>query len=277
VAGDLLSQIERIAADAGASAFALSLHDYARDLSVSHRGDEWFHAASTIKVPILFGVFAAAEQGDLSLDGHVHVRNRFLSIVDSSLYRVAGDRDAGREVQARIGSTMRVRELARDMITQSSNLATNLLVDLVGADRLASHVQSMVGDGIELRRGVEDEKAHAQGLNNRVTASGLVRLLRAIQEEVLSPDSSREMLDILHAQAFRSGIPAGVPDTARVANKTGEISTVAHDVGLVFPEGRAPYALAILTGWDPDRNAGRRETLAALSRAVYRHLVERDR
>ena len=42
------------------------------------------------------------------------------------------------------------------------------------------------------------------------------------------------MLDVLHGQQFKSGIPAGLPRDARVAHKTGEISTVAHDAGLVY-------------------------------------------
>ena len=99
--------------------------------------------------------------------------------------------------------------------------------------------------------------------------------LRVIEEEALSERSSRAMLEILHDQEFRSGIPAGLPDTARVANKTGEISTVAHDAGLVYLPGRRPYALAILTEWSTSSSAGRRETLASLSRAVYEHLCPR--
>jgi beta-lactamase class A len=61
-----------------------------------------------------------------------------------------------------------------------------------------------------------------------------------------------------------------------VANKTGEISTVAHDSGLVYLPERAPYALSILTRWSPDRTSGRRDTLAKISRAVYEHLTAAD-
>jgi beta-lactamase class A len=110
--------------------------------------------------------------------------------------------------------------------------------------------------------------------NNRVTANGLRDLFRVIVEEThFSEEVHREILEILHSQEFRSGIPAGLPDDARVAHKTGEISTVAHDAGIVFPDGRKPYVVVVLTEWDRDATSGRRETIARISRLVYDHLI----
>lgn len=268
--------IERIAEEAGARAVAVSVYDYQSERAFSHHGDEWFHAASTIKVPVLIGVFAAVEASLLDINARVQVRNRFLSVADGSAYRVESSRDAGGSVHAQIGKTMRVRDLARQMIVTSSNLATNLLIDVIGIDELRAALDRLGSEGIELVRGVEDDAAFDQGINNRVSADGLVGALRLIEEGALSTSSSDEMLDILHAQEFRSGIPAGLPDDARVANKTGEISTMAHDAGLVYLPDREPYAVAILTAWPPSATYGRRATLAALSRAVYRHVVGAD-
>lgn len=272
---DLKGEIEEIAEEAGAEQVAVAFHDYESGESWSHHGDRWFHAASTIKVPVLVGVFGAVEEGALEPESRVHVRNRFLSAVDGAPFRIESGRDANSEVHAQIGKTLKVVELARHMIATSSNLATNLLLDLVGLERIQRTLDGLGAEGVELRRGVEDERAFQEGINNRVTADGLVRVLRLIEEKkALSPEACEEMLDILHQQEFRSGIPAGLPDDARVANKTGEISTMAHDTGLVYLPGREPYALAILTEWSADRTSGRRETLARISRAVYRHLTD---
>jgi beta-lactamase class A len=130
---------------------------------------------------------------------------------------------------------------------------------------------------VDLRRGVEDELAFQHDINNRVTASGLVGLLRLIGEErAFSPELSRQMLDVLLAQHFKSGIPAGLPREARVAHKTGDISTIAHDAGLVYLPGRKPYALAVLTEWDPS-TTGRSATIAAASYIAYAALIgDRD-
>jgi beta-lactamase class A len=272
---DLRNEITEIAREAGAQAVAVAFHDYETRSGWSYHGEQWFHAASTIKVPVLVGVYGAIEGGRLQEYSRVHVRNRFLSVVDGSPYRVQSGRDANPDVHASIGKTMRVDELARHMIVTSSNLATNLLVELIGVEEMQRMLVELGVRGVELSRGVEDEAAYEAGINNRVTACGLVDVLRLIEERrAFSDDACERMLDILHQQEFRSGIPAGLPDDARVANKTGEISTVAHDAGLVYLPDRKPYALAILTEWEASAGSGRRETLARISRAVYQHLTE---
>ena len=257
----------------GARALAVAIADFESGREFSHHGDRWFHAASTIKLAVLLGVYGAIHHGDLLPQSRVHVRNRFLSAHDGSPYRVRIDRDANADVHREIGRTLRVSELAEHMITSSSNLATNLLLDLVGLDVLRATLARFGLEGIDLRRGVEDEVAYQHGIINRVTARGLVGLLRLIGEErAFSPELSRQMLDVLHRQQFRSGIPAGLPREARVANKTGDISTVAHDAGLVYLPNRKPYAIAVLTEWEPSAT-GRSTTIAAASYIGYAALV----
>jgi beta-lactamase class A len=186
---------------------------------------------------------------------------------------VLSERDADSEVQAAIGKTMRISELAHHMIVRSSNLATNLLLDLLGLGLVQAVLDEYSLSGIDLRRGVEDELAFQRGINNRVTAEGLVQLLRLIAEErAFSPALSRGMLEILHDQEFRSGIPAGLPADARVAHKTGEISTIAHDAGIVYLPKRKPYVVAILTEWEPE-TTGRSPTIAAASYMIHEHLT----
>ena len=181
------------------------------------------------------------------------------------------------DVHREIGRTLRVSELTAAMITTSSNLATNLLLDLIGLDELQRTIENFGLEGIDLRRGVEDEKAFEHGMNNRITANGLVGLLCLIGEErAFSPALSRQMVDVLLGQQFKSGIPAGLPRGAKVAHKTGEISTIAHDAGLVYLPDRRPYALAVLTEWEPSVT-GRSATIAAASYIAYAALIgDRD-
>lgn len=263
-----------IGEEAKAAAIAVAAYDFADRKTWSLDGDRWFHAASTIKVPVLLGVYEAIEQGRFQSRSRVHVRNRFIGVADGRPFRVDSGREAHTGVHAAIGHMLRVQELAEHMIVTSSNLATNLLLELVGVEAARAALARLKLDGIELLRGVEDEVAWEAGINNRVTALGLCGALRLIEEgEAISPEACKEMLDILHQQRFRSGIPAGLPDDARVAHKTGEISTVAHDAGIVYPADREPYVVVILTEWAPDAN-GRQETIARISRAVYEYMME---
>ena len=253
----LRDTILRIGEEANASAIAVAAYDFEHHTTWSLNPSRWFHAASTIKVPVLLAVYEAIEQHRLAPFSRVHVRNRFYSMVDGKPFRVGPERDANAAVHAALGRMLTVHELAAHMIVTSSNLATNLLLDLVGLDTVQRALDDMSIDGIDIRRGVEDERAFEVGINNRVTADGLVQLLRLVAEErAFSPELSREMLEILHAQEFRNGIPARLPSAVRVAHKTGEISTIAHDAGVVYPPHRKPYVIAVLTEWEPEA-AGR--------------------
>jgi beta-lactamase class A len=274
---DFESRIEQIAQEIG-SELAVSLFDYETNLQWSRNGDRWFHSASTIKVAVLLTLFGAIEARRFTLESRLHVRNRFISPVDGTPFRVAAGRDADKAVHAAIGKTMRVGELARHMIVTSSNLATNLLVDLINLEKAQQMLTGYGIEGIELARGVEDEKAFGVNFNNRVTADGLVNLFRAIYEKkCVGSECTKTMLEILSQQEFRSGIPAGLPTDIRagacIANKTGEISVVAHDAGIVFLPAREPYVLAVLTETEPNAN-GRMEKIARVSAAVYEYLTQ---
>jgi beta-lactamase class A len=270
----LRAEIERLEKESGAKAIAVALHDVETGFDLRYKEDRWFHAASTIKVPILLGAFAAIDRGDLLPHSRVHIRNRFLSVVEDIPFRVESDRDANSAVHNAIGKMMRVDELAYHMITTSSNLATNLLLGVIGTDAVNQTLRELdVDEGIELRRGVEDELAFDKDINNRVTAEGLLRILVMLAEgKAFSPALSRRMMDILHGQEFNQGIPARLPKGARVAHKTGEISTVAHDAGVVYLPKRKPYVLVILTEWDAAAT-GRSRTIASISHAIYEFLT----
>ena len=272
-ASALRERIAELEERSRARAIAVAVHDLQTGEEFRYRSDRWFHAASTIKLAVLLGVSTAFHRGRMLPQSRLHVRNRFRSVYDGSTFRVLSDRDSDSEVQNAIGKTMRIGDLSRHMIVRSSNLATNLLLDLLGIEFLQSVLDEHRLSGIDLRRGVEDELAFQHGINNRVTAEGLVELLRLIAEESASTaELSQFMLDILHDQEFRSGIPAGLPAHARVAHKTGEISTVAHDAGIVYLPNRRPYVVAILSEWDPE-TTGRSPTIAAASYMVYEHLM----
>jgi beta-lactamase class A len=170
---------------------------------------------------------------------------------------------------------MKISALAQAMIAASSNLATNLLLDFVGVEYARNVLRAAQVDGVELRRDVEDHAAHERGINNEVTADGLLKLLSAIRGDFLGCESKQEVIRILLEQRFDSMIPAGLPAHATVAHKTGEISTACHDMGIVYLPEREPYIAVILTEFD-QKTEGRRETVAAISELIYRFLVGRE-
>jgi beta-lactamase class A len=268
----LNEEVERLSAESKARAIAVAVHDFESGLRFSLRSERWFHAASTIKVAVLLAVFRAADEGWLHLDDSLHVRNRFISAADGFPFRLNPDSDAMPELYQAIGRTAKISALAREMITASSNLATNLLLDFVGVKYARKVLRDAQVDGVELRRGVEDSAAHEKGINNEVTADGLLKLLSVVRGDFLSSESKEQAIRILLEQRFNSMLPARLPAHATVAHKTGEISTACHDMGIVYLPEREPYIAVILTEFDSDGN-GRREIVAAISEAIYRSVV----
>jgi beta-lactamase class A len=237
----------RIAREPGA-VVAVALADPVSGLTLSLAPALRFHAASTMKLGVLLELARRIDAAELGWNDSLPVRNQFASIVDGSPYQLDAGSDGDSTVYAAIGRRWTLRQLATRMIVRSSNLATNLLVELLGPERITATIRRLGADSMVVLRGVEDQKAYDRGLNNTTTAGDLATLLAAIAAgRAVRPETGAELLGILEAQEFNDGIPAGLPPGTRVAHKTGEITATWHDAALVYPPDGKPYALVILT------------------------------
>ena len=231
------------------------------------RPDDVFHAASTMKVPVMIELFREAEAGTLSLDEPLPIKNEFHSIVDGSVYTLDVGDDSDKEVYERVGKTMTLRRLCELMITVSSNFAANLLIERVGVENVRATVTRLGADGMNVLRGVEDDKAFAKGMNNTTTARGLLVLMEKIaQGQAVSPKADAEMAAILERQHFNDAIPAGLPQGTVVAHKTGNITKIHNDAAIVY--GPRPYVLVVLVrGIQDEKQSG--ALIASISREVW--------
>ena len=277
-AGSLPGEVERIVARQGekrligvayrhlGTGAAFGLHDRER-----------FHAASTMKVPVMMALFDAVDRGALRLDEPIPVRNEFHSIMDGSTFVLDPGEDGDPDLYQAAGQTRPLEEMIRRMIVRSSNLATNLLIEKVGASTVMDLMRQVEAYDIRVLRGVEDEKAFAAGMNNAVTAHDLLIVLETIAgntgDRAFSKASSERMIEILKAQEFNEKIPAGLPPGMPVAHKTGDITGVHHDAAIVFPPGEQPYVLVVLTAGFQDEKAAD-GAIAEISRAVWERRSE---
>lgn len=161
------------------------------------------------------------------------------------------------------------------MITVSSNLSTNILIELVGARNVTETMRSIGANDIQVLRGVEDNKAYELGMNNVVTAYDLMLIYENLVENKFASESStNETLNILSQQKHNSRIPAKLPHDVKVAHKTGSITGVGHDSGIVFlPDGRK-YVLVLFSKNVNDEKAVI-EAQAEVSRIIYEYMVEK--
>jgi beta-lactamase class A len=269
----LAAQIQaRIAALPGAEV-GLAYHKLGSGDSLYLDADKSFHAASTMKVPIMIQLFRRVDAGRLSLDYGLLLVNEFGSIVDGSPYALDATDDSDSAMYKLVGTRVTVRDLITHMITRSSNLATNSLVALANAAAAESTMRSLGAMKIRVLRGVEDQKAYDAGLNNTTTARDLSIILAAIQENrAASAKSCAAMRDVLLEQEFNTGIPAQLPPGTRVAHKTGWITGVTHDAAIVYPQNGPAYVLVVLTKGIPDEPTAQK-LIADLSRIVYAHAL----
>lgn len=231
------------------------------------RADEPFHAASTMKVAVLIELYRQVRDGKVKLEDPIAVQNEFHSLVDGSLYTLDRNEDSERDLYLAIGGTRTLVQLSELMITISSNLATNLLMDKLGVSNIRAGVHDLGADGMNVLRGLEDSKAFQQGLNNTTTARALLQLMEAIARgRAVDQDSSRRMIEVLERQTFNDEIPAGLPPGTRVAHKTGEITRIHHDAAIVFAP--RPFVLIVLTRGLADTKDSA-TLIAAITRQLY--------
>jgi beta-lactamase class A len=232
-----------------------------------------FHAASMMKVPVMIELYRQAQEGSLRLDDPIRVKNEFRSSVGGGRFSLTPEEDSCEALYTRIGEKRPIRTLMREMIAASSNLATNLLLETVGADAVTQTMRRYGAEHIWVRRGVEDMRAYRRGYNNETSAHDLLVLFERIARgRAVSEDVSHEMIDLLKKQEHTDMIPARLPEAVEVAHKTGWIPGVRHDAGIVYVPGGPTYVLVFLS---KGLGAGRtgKDACARISRRVFDSMV----
>ena len=266
---DTRAAIERLIATSGAEVgVAWRPLDAKPGEEILINADVRFHAASTMKVPVMIELFRRVEAGQLKLDDTVLVTNQFTSIHDGTPYTLSATEDSDGEIYKAMGSQLSYRRLVEAAITVSSNLATNILIEHLGAKNVQATVDRMNASGMQVLRGVEDQKAFDAGKNNTTDARALLTLFEAIAKgQAVSAVASASMIEILKRQQFDTGIPAGLPAGTVVAHKTGSITRIRHDAGIVY--GARPYVLVVLVRGIQDSKVSD-ALIADISRAIAR-------
>ena len=236
--------------------------------------NEEFHAASTMKTPVMIEAFKKNHEGLISLDDSILIKNEFKSIVDGSIFKLSSFDDSDKKSYEKIGNYLTLKELIYDMITISSNFATNLVIDYIGTKEINNTMRSIGANKINVIRGVEDIKAFNNGMNNTTTAYDLLKIYENLAEgNIISSKVSDEMVNILKNQKYDDIIPKYLPKSVEVAHKDGWINGVRHDSGIVFLEDNNTYVIVLLSKNLKDEIKGA-DLLAKVSLEIYNNLLQ---
>jgi len=253
--------------------FAVAFKDLKTGRHINIKDKETFHAASTMKTPVMIEVYKQAGEGKFSLNDSIELKNEFKSIVDGSSFSLDSTDDSEFELYKHIGEKRTIAALLYQMIIVSSNFATNLIIQKVGAENVTQSMRELGAKDIQVLRGVEDNKAFEKGLINTTTAHDLALIFEKIaKDETVSAEASQAMINILLDQKFNEIIPALLPPGVKVAHKTGSITHVHHDSGIVIlPDGRK-YVLVLLSkDWEDEKQTI--QTMANISLLVYKYVT----
>ncbi len=273
----LEASLAQIAAASGAR-FGVYVKDLTTGQTVSQNSSLSMHAASTMKTPVLLEVLRRVDAGTLSLADEVSVKNEFKSLADGSPFSV-GLEDGDGPTAKHLGGKATLEFLVTEMIVRSSNLATNVVLSLVGPENVQAFTDALGAPTVKVRRCVEDLKAFDKGVNNETDAAGMATVMEAaVRSRKLTGAARAKAWEILTGQTFNDEIPAGLhPQSgAVVGHKTGNTSSVQHDTAVVrLPDGRE-YVLVLLANDFGANEEGRRKVVAAarrMSRAVWEAMI----
>ncbi|HEY7174343.1 MAG TPA: serine hydrolase [Micromonosporaceae bacterium] len=240
------------------------------------------YAASTMKVAVLAALYRAADAGLIDLDAPVGVTSEFASAKPGAArFTVESSYDHDDAVWQRVGGTATPRWLGHHMITRSSNLATNVLLDLVGMPAVDQILLDVGSTGSRVERGISNTAARDAGIDNQVTVRDLAALFGAIvldaaagsaknspavrRPRLATAESCGEMVDVLSAQEHRVDLAVGLPPGTRVAHKNGWVRGIRHSAGVVFPTDAPPYAIVVCTTTDkPDEDDSNDDAACAM-------------
>ncbi len=253
--------------------FAVAFKDLSTGQTLLWNEHEQFHAASTMKTPVMIEVFKQVAAGKFSLDDSIVVKNEFKSIADGSTYQLSAADDSQQAMYQQGGMKLPLRELVRQMIISSSNLATNILMDMLSGTAITNTMRSLGAKDIQVLRGVEDQKAFDKGLNNTTTAYDLMLIYEQLANgKVVSRAASEAMISVLEDQVHNSILPARLPAGVKVAHKTGSITGVHHDSGIIFLPGGRKYVLVLLSK-QLENDAAATAAMANVSLLFYRYVT----
>lgn len=166
------------------------------------------------------------------------------------------------------GNTYTLRDLITLMIVQSDNTATNMLIDIAGADNINRLTAGLDLQGTALQRKMMDAAARQEGRENLTTAADMARTMELLfTGKVIDREASDYMLCILKKQLDTSMMMLDIPDDTVVAHKTGELERLDHETAIVYLRN-CEYIFTVLV-WEAATNNYARQVLGKVSRLVY--------
>lgn len=239
--------------------YSIYIKDLKNNQVLNINGDKAVSSASIIKLFIMGKVFDDISKGKLTLDYRLSIDKS-----DSVPYSIIYVLDKN--------NTYTVKDLITLMIIQSDNTATNVLIEMLGMERINKYIVDLGFSKTILNRKMMDLDARAAGRDNYTSAKEVATLLELMYNGLLvNKTFSDMMLDILKLQLDSSLMKRDLEEEVLIAHKTGNLPNIKHDAGIVYTEAK-DYIFTMFT-WDAASDNYARQIIGKVSKLTYEHFM----
>lgn len=220
-----------------------------------------FPSASTIKLAIMSELLSKVNEGRLNLDDTIELTKDM---------KTGGD---GILKELNYGHKFTLEEIMTLMIIVSDNMATNILINLLGMNSINETIQKIGLKSTKLQRKMMDSQASKEGRENLISADDLVHILELIYKgRNINEKYSELMISILKRQQVRGRLDLYLPEEVVIAHKTGDLDNLEHDAGIVYLPNKE-YIICVLTNQTETNKEGR-EIIGKISKMVYEEYLD---
>lgn len=243
--GDRKQDVGLVVKDLNKNKWILKLNEY-----------KSFQSASIIKIPIMIEALRQIEEGKYSLDQKVEINHK-----DKVAFSIITELNI---------SEYSILDLITLMIIISDNTATNILINLLGYESINSLMENLNLMYTKLSRKMMDFQAIKEGRTNITSPIDMSNIMEKIYKgEILNKEHSKLAIDIMKRQLHKDNIQRYLPEHIIIANKTGSLDGLNHDIGIVYAEKTA-YIIGVFTDNGKD-NLTNKRLIGNISKLVYDH------
>lgn len=203
--------------------------------------------------------FQLVKNGELNLSDRISINDK--ERVPFSIIYLLDDKN-----------TYTIRDLITLMIIQSDNTATNQLIHMIGIENINEFIRELGFQDTVLKRKMMDLDSRKLGIDNYTTAIDVAKLLELMNKgQLINSECSDMMLDIMKMQLDNSMMSVNLDEELSVAHKTGSLTNINHDVGIVYTKHKK-YIFIMLT-FDATCDKYARDIIGNVSRISYEYLI----
>lgn len=229
------------------------------EILCNYNEEKVYPSASIIKIPIMIEALSKVDDLQIPLLNKIQIKDSdkvdFSIITEQNLTECT------------------FLELITCMIINSDNTATNVLIDLLGINKINERINSLGMKNTKLQRKMMDFEAIKEGKNNYTSLKDMLVVMEGLYRgEIINKEVSKRAINIMKNQRDNTMLKRYIQEDVVLANKTGELDNLNNDVGIFYTK-RADYFIGVFVNKVKD-NQQAYKIIGEVSKKVYYYFID---